>query len=197
MLIQNFIKFLEQSPTNYHACKILSDQLIKHKFTELKESKPWKLKQGGRYFICRNGTSICAFIVPNKKLHAFLITASHTDSPALKLKPNPEFYQDNMVLWKTDVYGGPLCNAWLNRELSLSGSVYLQQNKSVIQKLVFIKEYPVIIPQLAIHLDSEIKQNVSEIKKKEANSKYFILFILIPFSISKKFFPHLYITFYK
>ena len=48
------------------------------------------LKKGNDYFLVRNDSAIVAFKVPSEITdYHFLINASHSDSPALKLKISP------------------------------------------------------------------------------------------------------------
>ncbi|MFI5391854.1 MAG: M18 family aminopeptidase, partial [Bacteriovoracales bacterium] len=87
--LKNLMEFLGSSPTPFHAVKNMEDTLIKAGYLKLNEEESWSLKKGGKYFVTRNDRSIVAFknFDPSK---GFRITGAHTDSPALKLKPNPD-----------------------------------------------------------------------------------------------------------
>jgi aspartyl aminopeptidase len=51
------------------------------------------------------------------------------------------------------VYGGPLLNSWLDRDLGIAGHVVLRDGSTSL----FTSQHPVArIPQLAIHLDREV-----------------------------------------
>ncbi|MBA2728568.1 MAG: M18 family aminopeptidase, partial [Parachlamydiaceae bacterium] len=93
--IDKLATFLNDSPTAWHAVDNLKKILTTKGYQEIKESDRWRLKKGGRYFVCRNGSSLCAFAVPDRKPLRATIIGSHTDSPALKLKPNPEYRKEN------------------------------------------------------------------------------------------------------
>lgn len=154
-----FIQFLDESPTAWHATENIAQKLIESGFIELKEDEAWKIKASGKYFVVKDGSSIAAFIVPAKKPHAAQIIATHTDSPALKLKPNSEYRVGHMVMFGAEVYGGPLYTSWLNRDLGIAGQITtLDKKGQVATSLVDIRHHPCIIPQLAIHLDRDVNE---------------------------------------
>ena len=90
MIIKELSHFLEQSPTPFHAISNISDILLKNNYTQLHENQKWQIKKGGRYFVIRNGSSIVAFVIPADGMSGMHIMASHSDSPAFKIKENPE-----------------------------------------------------------------------------------------------------------
>jgi aspartyl aminopeptidase len=96
-LLEDFKKFLDDSPTSWHAAQELGNRLAAVDFTPLEEGEKWNLEPGKRYFIQRDGF-VCAFTLPKTSPKKIIILASHTDSPALKLKPHPEIQKDNMTL---------------------------------------------------------------------------------------------------
>ena len=87
-IIDDFVPFLSRSPTSFHAAKEISNRLSAANFTLLEEKESWHLEEGKGYFVFRGGALI-AFRMPNKFPEKALLTACHTDSPALKLKPKP------------------------------------------------------------------------------------------------------------
>src|SRR5699024_1647102 len=83
------------------------------------------------------------------------IVGSHTDSPALKLKPNPELGRENLSQAGVEVYGGPLLNSWLDRELRLAGLLTLRDGRRAL-----VSTPPVLrVPQLAVHLDRSVNKD--------------------------------------
>lgn len=166
--INDLLSFLDNSPTAWHAVSNCSTTLINHGFTELKEQDAWDLKPGGHYFVTRNGSSLCAFVVPSKSPTSAHIIASHTDSSALKLKPNCEFRKENMLMLSCEVYGAPLLSSWLNRDLGIAGRVvYLDKKNIMREDLVRIDDSPLVIPQLAIHLDRNVNENGPILNKQD------------------------------
>ena len=156
-ILEDLKLFLETSPTSWHAVQEIGNRLASIDFTPLDESEKWELEKGKKYFVQRGG-SMCAFALPQGKPNKINIIAAHTDSPALKLKPNPEIVDQNMVLFETEIYGSPLLNSWLNRDLVIAGRIVVQNGQEMEEKLVFIDEAPLFIPQLAPHLDRDVNE---------------------------------------
>lgn len=167
-ILPSFLKFLDESPTAWHAVSCSSKLLLDHSFQELKEEEKWSIRPGGRYFITRNGSSICAFIVPKALPQAVHLIASHTDSPSFKLKPNAEYMNENMRMLGLEVYGAPIFSSWLNRDLAIAGRIVFLNTKGKIQEaLVHLKDTPVVIPQLAIHLDRAVNESGPVLHKQD------------------------------
>lgn len=165
--LNDFKSFLANSPTAYQACLEVQKKLLAQGFSELKEKDLWKLKKGGSYF-CLRGGSLIAFILPSSTLQEAVILASHTDSPALKLKPNAEFIKEGMVMWGVEVYGAPLLSSWLNRDLGVAGKILYTDKKGTLHDgLVNFKAAPCTIPQVAIHLDREVNEKGLLLNKQE------------------------------
>lgn len=166
--ISSLLNFLDESPTAWHAIENIEKTLKAHKFLKLEESEPWTLKAGGRYYVTRNGSTLAAFILPQKKAIKMTVAAAHTDSPALKIKPNGEYRKENMTMLGLEVYGGPLLSSWLNRDLGIAGRVaHLDKKGDVKISLVKCADQPVVIPQLAIHLDREVNEKGLLLNKQE------------------------------
>ncbi len=166
--ILSFLGFLNESPTAWHAVASLKKLFKEKGYEELKENQIWVVKPGGHYFVIRNGSALCAFVIPKKKALGFRIATSHTDSPALKLKPNAEYYKENMVMMGVEVYGAPLLTSWLNRDLGIAGRiVYLDSQGDRQEALVNLNDHPLVIPQLAIHLDRNVNEEGLKLNKQE------------------------------
>jgi len=166
--IRDLLTFLDGSPTAWHAVENCAQALARERFIHLREEDPWQIKPGGRYFVTRNGSSLCAFVVPKKTPTALRVAASHTDSPTFKLKPKAEFFKENMLLLGLETYGSPIISSWLNRDLGIAGRVVFKDKKGTIhEKLVRLDQTPVVIPQLAIHLDREVNEKGTILNKQE------------------------------
>ncbi len=166
-ILEDLRSFVDNSPTSYHAVEQIAERLALLDFLPLEEDDPWKLEKGKRYFVIRGG-AICAFSVPTSSVKSLVILGSHTDSPALKLKPNPDYHKENLQLFSVELYGAPLLNSWLNRDLSIAGRVIVtDSNGHTLEKLVWIDDAPITIPQLAIHLDREISEKGLLLNKQE------------------------------
>ena len=92
--LNGMLKFLQQSPSPYHAVENVGQLLLSNGFKLLDESQVWCLgsaiQPGGKYFIKRQGSSLITFTVgkrfdPMDLYSRFKIIAAHTDSPCLKV----------------------------------------------------------------------------------------------------------------
>lgn len=159
--------FLDTSPTSWHAVKEMGERLLIRDFQLLGEEEKWQLELGKKYFVMRGG-ALCAFSLPKKSPKRAIILASHTDSPALKLKPQPEFKKANMTQLGVEIYGAPLLSSWLNRDLMLAGRVVITNNEGKPEeRLVCLDDALLFIPQLAIHLDREVNEKGLHLNKQE------------------------------
>ena len=153
---QALIDFIDRSPTPFHAVENMRQLLLTNKFVELREDESWSLESSGKYFTTRNGSSIIAFRLGDELTEGFRMIGAHTDSPCLRLKPNPTNLTNGYVTCGVEVYGGALLNPWFDRDLSIAGRVVLKKsNDDLISRLVNLEESVAFIPSLAIHLDRE------------------------------------------
>jgi len=166
---EELLSFIDNSPTAFHAVSELKSELKQVGFKELDPGQQWDLKKGEKYFISRNDSALIAFITGKDFLNqGFRIISSHTDSPALKVKPDPIINNEGQYLLNTEVYGGPILNTWYDRELSLAGKIILKSENSfkLQEELIDLKENLAVIPNLAIHLNKDVNQK-GEIDKKK------------------------------
>ena len=158
---QDLIRFLDESPTPFHAVQSIIGRLQKHGFTPLSEASAWSLESHGRYYVTRNDSSIIAFTMGDLE-QGFRMVGAHTDSPCLKVKPRPELHKYQYLQLGVEVYGGALLNPWFDRDLSLAGRVhYLTKSGQLGSSLVNYRKAIASIPSLAIHLDREANKNRS------------------------------------
>jgi aspartyl aminopeptidase len=147
------LQFLDNAPTPYHAVEQMKKALHVKGFKELHEKSSWKLIEGEKYFVTRNDSSIIAFTYP-KNRKKYLMMGAHTDSPNLKIKPNPLIKKEGLVQLAVEPYGGLLINPWFDRDLSIAGKVIVSDNKDILREHLIDFKIPLaIISSLAIHLD--------------------------------------------
>lgn len=159
--------FLDSSPTSWHAAQQMSHECVQKDFQLLDEGHTWELQKGKSYCVRREG-SLCAFRLPLKRPKRLVLLASHTDSPALKLKPNPLQIQENMIQLGVEVYGSPLLCSWLNRDLYLAGRVVVLTEEGLVEEhLISLNDLILVIPQLAIHLDRDVNEKGLFLNKQE------------------------------
>lgn len=167
-LLDDFVRFLDRSPTVFHAAQEIMTALSNKGFVFLKEGDDWNLEPGKGYFICRSDSFVAAFRTPNKQMTQATILASHTDSPCLKIKPHPEQITKSIGQLYTEIYGSPLLHSWLDRDLCLAGQITaLDRDSNIQSNLVFLDQYPTIIPQLALHFDRTINDKGIIVQKQD------------------------------
>lgn len=169
---EELINFIYESPTAFHAVNSVKNILTNCGFMELKEEKKWKLQRGGKYFVTKNDSAVTAFVVGKGKIEeeGFKIIGAHTDSPTFRIKPMPEMVSEgNYVKLNTEVYGGPILNTWLDRPLSVAGRVTIRGQNILFPETQFvnINRPIVIIPNLAIHMNSNVNAGVELNKQKD------------------------------
>ncbi|CAN3375739.1 hypothetical protein DIURU_003831 [Diutina rugosa] len=170
-LAQEFVDFVNDSPTPYHAVNSVKKMLTGAGFTEINERQNWndyKLKKEGKYFVTRNGSSLVGFTVGGKfqNGNGIAIVGAHTDSPCLRIKPISKRTKEGFIQVGVEQYGGLIAHSWFDRDLSIAGRVYVNENGQFVPKLLKIDQPLLRIPTLAIHLDREVNQKF-EFNKEE------------------------------
>ena len=157
---QGLIDFLKASPSPFHATHSIARQLDAAGFRRLDERDAWHLEAGQRYYSTRNDSSIIAFRVGRRKLldAGIRLVGAHTDSPCLRVKPQPELQRQGFLQLGVEVYGGALLAPWFDRDLSLAGRVTFRRDGKVESQLIDFRDPIACIPNLAIHLNREANQ---------------------------------------
>lgn len=161
---QGLMDFIEMSPTPFHAVEQMIGILECSGFQRLFESDAWSLEKGQAYYVTRNDSSIIAFRLGQDDVAdtGIRMAGAHTDSPCLKVKPQPEIVKNDYFQLGVEVYGGALLNPWFDRDLSLAGRVnYLGEDGEIGQVLINFENPIAVIPSLAIHLDREANKDRS------------------------------------
>ncbi|GAA4485520.1 M18 family aminopeptidase [Microbacterium panaciterrae] len=153
---EDLADFVAASPSSYHAAEEVARRLVAQGFTRLDETEAWPAQAGGRFVIVRDGAAI-AWVVPAKAAATTPthVLGAHTDSPGFKLKPRPTIGAKGWLQAAVEVYGGPLLNSWLDRELRLAGRLALADGRVVLAATGALLR----LPQLAIHLDRGVNNN--------------------------------------
>ncbi|SMH29879.1 aspartyl aminopeptidase [Rathayibacter oskolensis] len=160
--IADFAAFLSASPSSFHAAAETARRLGAAGFTGLDETASWPTAPG-RYYVVRDG-AVIAWHLPTgaDAVTPFRILGAHTDSPGFTLKPKPTIASKGWLQAGVEIYGGPLLNSWLDRELELAGRLVTGDGTEVL-----VRTGPFLrIPQLAVHLDREVNDGLKLDRQK-------------------------------
>lgn len=154
---QGLLDFLNNSASPFHATQSMCQALQAAGYQALDERDSWQLEPQGRYYVTRNDSSIIAIKLGKQDTveHGIRLVGAHTDSPCLKVKPQPEITRHNYWQLGVEVYGGVLLSPWFDRDLSLAGRITFKQNNQLKSCLIDFKHAIATIPSLAIHLNRE------------------------------------------
>lgn len=147
---EDLIDFVAASPSSLHAAHAVASRLTAAGFVQLAEEDAWRLEPGGRYLVVRDG-AVLAWILPQavRATTGFHVLGAHSDSPGFRLKPEPSTGRHGWLQAAVEIYGGPLLNSWLDRELRLAGRIVMADGAAHL-----VATPPLLrLPQLAIHLD--------------------------------------------
>lgn len=148
--------FLDSSYSVFHVIENIADELDAFGFEELYENDIWNIKNGGKYYVIRNMSSIIAFKVPEKSPIGFMITASHSDRPCFKIRYGAEVSAPgDAVKLSVEKYGGMVMNTWLDRPLSIAGRVIVKDDDGINAELINIDKDLLMIPGVAVHLKKD------------------------------------------
>ncbi len=160
-ILERFLNFAEQSPTAFHAVANLAEMLREAGYTELKETDPWMVDAGGKYFVVRNDSAVIAFAVPDTGFASFRIAAAHGDSPAFKLKEHFEDKVETYVRINVEKYGGMIMSTWMDRPLSVAGRLIIREGDTAVSRLVNLDRDALLIPNMPIHFNREVNKGYS------------------------------------
>ena len=145
-MTQPFIDFIAQSPSAFHAAAAAADRLEAEGFSRSALLDDDAHAPGGHLYV-RDG-AVVAWWVPENARPRFRVVGSHTDSPGLMAKPDPDVLREGFRQVAVEVYGGPILASWFDRDLTFAGRVVTADRTEHL-----INTGPVArVPNLAIHL---------------------------------------------
>ncbi|ORX78702.1 aspartyl aminopeptidase [Basidiobolus meristosporus CBS 931.73] len=150
---QDFLDFVNNSPSPFHAVEESKKKLEGAGFVEIKEKESWAglIKQNGKYFFTRNKSSIIAFAVGGKFVQGNGVSI---------MKPISKKEKEGYLQVGVQTYGGGLWHTWFDRDLSVAGRVMVaNEDGSYQSRLVRIARPILRVPNLAIHLDRGSGEN--------------------------------------
>lgn len=160
---KELLSFLEKSPTAFHVIVNIREMLEERGFVKLSEEEKWEIKPGGKYYVTRNDSSIIAFHVGTELSdYGYNIAASHSDSPAFKIKENAEIeVKGKYTQLNTEGYGGMICSTWFDRPLSVAGRVLVKESGGFVTRLVNARRDLCLIPSVAIHMNRKVNEGTA------------------------------------
>ena len=155
------IDFVHASPTPFHAVDTATRLLVAQGFVAVDEAAPFP-STPGRYYVTRAG-ALVAWIEPAgmPSTAPFRVVGTHTDSPNLRVKPQPDLVKAGWQMVAVEPYGGLLLNSWLDRDLGLAGRVAVRDPSTPtgIATRLFHDHAPLLrVAQLAVHLDRGVNE---------------------------------------
>ncbi|WP_226343787.1 M18 family aminopeptidase [Agilicoccus flavus] len=153
--------FVDASPSPFHAVEEVARRLGEAGFRRVEESQAWP-REPGRYVTVREGSLFAWASTPRTAADPaapFRVVGGHTDSPNLRIKPQPDVTRLGWDQLGVEVYGGPLLTTWLDRDLGLSGRVAVRDPAApggFSTRLVLVDEPVLRVANLAIHLDRSV-----------------------------------------
>jgi aspartyl aminopeptidase len=165
--IDDLATFLDASRSPFHAAATAASMLIDAGFAPLALTEPWVSVPDAAFVV--SGASVVAFRLAapsDARVSAtgFRVIGAHTDSPCLRVKPNPDTGAFGWKQLAVEVYGGVLLNSWLDRDLGVAGRVVLTDG-SIAD--VTVDAAVCRVPQLAIHLDREVNERGVQLDKQQ------------------------------
>ncbi|MEY4657144.1 MAG: putative family aminopeptidase 2 [Actinomycetota bacterium] len=152
-MIAPFLEHIDSCPTAHHVVERASTIFRQNGIRQASLESAFTASNLSNGFVSSGGTIIAWKNAQSIALHGIRIVGAHTDSPGLHIKPNPDTRTLNWHQLQVEVYGGPLLNSWLDRDLGIAGHVVLRDGSTSL----FTSQQPVArVPQLAIHLDREV-----------------------------------------
>ena len=170
--VHDLASFVAASPSSFHAVDEVARRLRAAGFSELREADDWngsRTRKAAKYFVIRDG-AIAAWVQPTKAVGTtpFRILGAHTDSPSFKLKPKPTTGSEGVLQAGVEIYGGPLLNSWLDRELEFAGRVTFSDGSTEL-----VRTGPLLrFPQLAIHLDRGVNDKLTLKRQAHMNPMF-------------------------
>jgi aspartyl aminopeptidase len=174
-LAREAMAFIDASPDPFHVVKKAVEKLEEVGFVEWSDDE--EIENGGKYYFTRNKSTLVAFSIGQsfKPGNGFKIIGSHTDSPNLKVKPHSKRTTtknggaSGAIQLGVECYGGGLWHTWFDRDLGISGRVFVndEEKGTIRQELVKIDRPILRIPNLAIHLQTAKEREAFEVNKED------------------------------
>ena len=175
-LSKGLIRYLDSSPSPFHAVSTAAARLQEAGFTKIEAAGGLKnLVPGAKHYYHFDG-SLVAFAVGGQLIpgnHAFKIMAAHTDSPTLKVKSRSRRMPTSAASsWakqiSVETYGGGLWHTFLDRDLSVAGRVIVRNEDGTLSRRLVHCQQPILrVPSLCIHLQDAAEREALHVNKED------------------------------
>ncbi|MDJ0973007.1 MAG: M18 family aminopeptidase [Planctomycetota bacterium] len=174
-LVSDLLAYIDASPTPYHAVAETSRRLEAAGYARLDEGAAWTVEPGQRGLVVRGGSLIAFERGSQDPVEAgFRLIGAHTDSPNLRIKPNPERTEYGIRILAAEPYGGVLLHTWLDRDLGLAGRVVVRDAGGGTRTALVRIDRPILrVPNLAIHLQRELRTEGLKLNRQDHMSPFF------------------------
>lgn len=169
----DLLTFIDASPTPWHAVATCEARLQAAGWTRVEETDAsWPCGPGDRAYVVRQGGSILAWKGGTKPPteSGFRCIGAHTDSPNLRIKPQPDRKTSaGCATLGLETYGGVLLASWADRDLGIAGRVALRgegEGLSVTSRLLRVDQPLCRIPNVAIHLNRGVNKDGLTLNKQ-------------------------------
>jgi len=147
-VISAFLEHIDACPTAHHVVERASSILRQSGIQQVTLDSPISTLNLSSGFVSSGGTIIAWKNAKTIVQHGIRIVGAHTDSPGLHIKPNPDTRTLNWHQLQVEIYGGPLLNSWLDRDLGIAGHVVLRDG-SVSFETWLAQQVSVSVSQIA------------------------------------------------
>ena len=172
---QGMLDFIQRATTPFHAVQAMAEMLKTSGFKRLLEGDAWNLRSDRGYYVIRNDSSLIAF--RKCASQGMRMAGTHTDSPCLKIKPDPIIIRKTFFQLGLEVYGSAILDAWFDRDLSIAGRItYLSGDRKIRSALIDFKKPLAVIPRLAVHLNRDTGKSSSVNAQNELPAILFQIF---------------------
>lgn len=195
-LAKRAMEYLDAGTDPYHAVQTSIDLLRRAGFEELPPEGQvdedddggmmmTAIQPGGKYYYTKSKSTLVAFTVGPKvrpgKVTCCTIIGGHTDSPNLRVKPRSSrtttsSSSSGCRLAGVECYGGGLWHTWFDRDLGVSGRVWLRRrqqqpqrddDRRIVNRLIRIDRPVLRISNLAIHLQTAKEREAFAVNKED------------------------------